>query len=369
MLIKFFVAMPNNQEEIETSHVKNLPYTEYQNALKFNREQCEIIAKLANMKISFDDTNKPGELLMKMLYRGGCTVQKFRKLKQAALSIRPIAIYYRPHSKVAILIANDKYTHLAKLATPSIDCDSLSSNLKNLGFIVVTIKNTASCDLREILSKIFSCIPEDSYCFIFYAGHGCELVNTKCMLGIDCPTEDIQLEHCITENFVLEQVNKCKPDLCILIMDMCRINLDRNTNPQIYTSISTVESYNVHKNLLIGYSTQSAQAAYEVLQIECSTTIDETYELKAGDSARIVPGGSQYVNALCTRLGENLDINSLLDTVHGDVELSIKKQRPIKVQWGVEKRSLYDPTTGDEVSLLNVLKEFLSNYKDYCHAF
>ncbi|KAM3962182.1 mucosa-associated lymphoid tissue lymphoma translocation protein 1 [Aphomia sociella] len=309
----------------------------------------------------------PGELLMKMLYRGGCTVHKFRQLLEAAQTVRPI--YYRPHSKVAILIANDKYTYLSKLATPSIDCDSLSSNLKDLGFIVVTVKNTTSCKLREILSKIMQQIPEDSYCFIFYAGHGCEIVNTKCILGIDCPMEDIELEHCITENFVLENVYKCKPDLCVLIMDMCRINLNRNANPQIYKSISTVESYDVHNNLLIGYSTQSAQAAYEVLQIECTTTIDETYELKTGDSARIVPGGSQYVNALCTRLGESLDVNSLLDTVHGDVELSMKKQRPIKVQWGVEKRSLYDPATGSEVDLLNSIKELTNDYKDNCNAF
>ncbi|XP_026748488.2 uncharacterized protein LOC113509369 [Galleria mellonella] len=362
--------MSNNQDEIiERSHVKNLPYAEYRNALNFNKDQCEIIAKLANMKISFNETSKPGELLMKMLYRGGCTVQNFRRLKEAAENVQSILKYYIPQSKVAILIGNDKYVNLAKLATPSIDCDSLSSNLKNLGFVVVTIKNTASSDLREILSKIFSYIPEDSYCFIFYAGHGCELVNTKCMLGIDCPTEDIKLEHCVTENFVLEQVYKCKPDLCVLIMDMCRINLDRNANPQIYSSICTVESYNVHKNLLIGYSTQSSKAAYEVLQIECSTTINDTYELKTGDSARIVPGGSQYVNALCTRLGDNLDISSLLDAVHRDVEHSMKKQKPIKVQWGVEKRSLYDSTAGDETSVLNALKDFSKHYKDYCHAF
>lgn len=61
----------------------------------------------------------------------------------------------------------------------------------------------------------------------FYAGHGCQLCNTKCMLGIDCPTENIHLEHCVTENFILKEAERSKQDLCVLIMDMCRIYLNR----------------------------------------------------------------------------------------------------------------------------------------------
>lgn len=44
--------------------------------------------------------------------------------------------------------------------------------------------------------------------------------------------------------------------------------------------------------------------------------MDETYQLKTGDTDKIVPGASQYVNALCSRLDEDLDVSSLLDKVH-----------------------------------------------------
>lgn len=268
-------------------------------------------------------------------------------------------------------MANDKYTQLAKLCTPSIDCDSLATHLKNMGFIAIKIKNTSSKHLKIILKKIFNELEEDSYCFFFYAGHGCQLCNTKCMLGIDCPTENITLEHCVTENFVLNEMARSKPELGILIMDMCRVCLDRQSNPQIYATIHTVEDYTVHKNLLITYSAQSSQAAYEVVQIECSTTINnyETYELKTGDTDKLGPGSSQYVNALCTRLDEDLDVSSLLDKVHEDVEKSFKKQRPIKVQCGVEKRSLYDPTTVETEVLLNKLKEVTQEFKEHCVVF
>lgn len=63
--------------------------------------------------------------------------------------------------------------------------------------------------------------------FVFYAGHGCQICNTKCMLGVDCPTENIEMTHCITENYLLKQLEKCKLELCVLIMDMCRVSLDR----------------------------------------------------------------------------------------------------------------------------------------------
>ncbi|KAJ8708742.1 hypothetical protein PYW08_010124 [Mythimna loreyi] len=358
------------------SLLQNLPYRDYQKALELSLHQCEIIAKLASINykivsISFSDSKKPGETLIKALDRSGLSAKQYKQLVTESYNVKTIQTFYKPQSKVAILVANEKYTNLSKLATPSIDCDSLASHLKNIGFIAIKIKNSTSTILKTILSKIFDLLEPNSYCFIFYAGHGCQLCNTKCMLGIDCPAENINLDHCVTENFVLNEMARCKPELGVLIMDMCRIYLDRNTNPQIYSEIHTVEDYTAHKNLLITYSTQSSQAAYEVLQIECSTTInmDETYELKTGDTDKIVPGASQYVNALCSRLDEDLDVSSLLDKVHEDVENSIRKQRPIKVQCGVEKRSLYDPTIGDIETLMNNLREVIQDYKEYCVVF
>lgn len=55
-----------------------------------------------------------------------------------------------------------------------------------------------------------------------------------------------------------------------------------------------------------------------MIELETSTTIDNevTYEIKTGDTDRIMPMASQYVNALYTRLEEDLDVSSLLDMVH-----------------------------------------------------
>lgn len=62
------------------------------------------------------------------------------------------------------MIANERYTQLANLATPVCDCVLLSGILSNLGFVVVTLKNTSSMHLKNALRNIFELIPEDSYC-------------------------------------------------------------------------------------------------------------------------------------------------------------------------------------------------------------
>ncbi|CAH4036433.1 uncharacterized protein LOC123711124 isoform X3 [Pieris brassicae] len=353
------------------SLLQTLSYQDYKSIRNLSTYQCEVIARLADLKITFDGIKNSGEVLVKYLDRKGYSVQEYKEFLITAQNTKTITTYYEPHSKVAILIANDKYEHLSKLATPSIDCESLASNLRNLGFITVIIRNSTSSTLKSNITKVIDLIPEDSYCFIFYAGHGCELCNTKCLLGIDCPTENISLSHCVTENWLLREVYKCKPELCILIMDMCRMCLDRETNPNIFSSLCCIEEYAIHSNLLVSYSTQSSKAAYEVLQIECSTTIDNdvTYELKTGDTDKIVPAASQYVNSLCSRLTDNVDVCTLLDNVHADVESCTKKQRPIKVQCGVSKRSLYDTVKESNAELLDKLRKTCEEFNDQCDIF
>ncbi|KAL4718357.1 hypothetical protein ACJJTC_004611 [Scirpophaga incertulas] len=343
------------------SLLQELSFQLYQTALAFTREKCEVIADIANIKLSFTDKKKPGEYLIKTLDRQGFTVDQYKHLVAQASQVKTILTYYKPKAKIAILIANDRYTYLPKLATPSVDCNMLATNLKTLGFIVITLKNTVSINFQTLLIKIIQEIPENAYFFIFYAGHGIEICNTKCMLFINCPEENIDKTHCVTENYILKEIAKCKPELCMLIMDMCRVPLDRIVNPSIYLSMLDVEEYSVHSNLLVAYSTQSSESAYEMLELELDTSIslDEnvTYQLKTGDTDKILPGSSFYVNALCKRLTDNLDVWRLIDKVHGDMENCIRKQKPIKVQCGVAKRSLYDPVEGDVENLISKVKE------------
>ncbi|CAG9122238.1 unnamed protein product [Plutella xylostella] len=346
------------------SLLQTLPYKDYERALKFTKEQCEIIAKVADLRnISFLDAGKPGEMLMKQLDRQGYSANQYKQILNSAFITRK-ATFYKPQAKVAILIGNEQYIHLAKLATPATDCDHLGTKLKTLGFTVITLKNITSGVLKNVLVHLLEVVPNDSYCLVFYAGHGCEICNTKCLLSIDCPSENIQPQHFITENFLLNQVAKCKPDLCVLLMDMCRVNLDRNNNQNLFAQLLTTEDYSIHKNLLVGYSTLADHAAYEVVQIELSHSVDSklTYELKTGD--QVIHGASQYASALCDHIEDDCDVASLIDKVHGDVENSAKKQRPIKLQCGVAKRSLHDPATGDSNLLLKNLQKVVKQLND-----
>ena len=101
---------------------------------------------------------------MKYLDRHGCSLQEYKNYVNIAHNTKAIKTYYEPTLKIAILIANEKYENLSKLATPSIDCDTLASSLRDLGFVTIIIKDTKSVDLKLILTQLFNVISEDSYC-------------------------------------------------------------------------------------------------------------------------------------------------------------------------------------------------------------
>lgn len=98
---------------------------------------------------------------MKALDRAGYSYERYIKLTK---SLDTIPTFYRPLAKVAIMIANERYLHLANLATPVCDCELLGRILSSLDFIVVTIKNSTSFQLKDVLRDIFEILPEDSYC-------------------------------------------------------------------------------------------------------------------------------------------------------------------------------------------------------------
>lgn len=351
------------------SLLENLSYKESQAALSLTSDECDSVASLANLRdVKYKGQPKPGQKLLNDLNRRGFSANQYRQYIKTVLRSQR-KYHYRPKTKIAILIGNNNYKNLSNLATPSTDCDMLANSLRSLGFIAITIKNVKTDILKRVLDKIFNCIPNDSYCFVFYAGHGFELCNIKYLLCTDSPNANLVSEECICENYVLSCVAKCKPELCVFIMDMCRLPLNRESNPKLYSVVPTLPEYKIDNNLYIVHTTQSEMSAYEMVQIECSQTVDNmSYVLKTGDSKFVVLGTSQYVAALCTHLEDDFEVSLMLDKVHEDLENAPRKQIPIKLQSGVAKRSLHDLPSGNITSLLKKLKEIIScdEFKDYC---
>lgn len=125
--------------------------------------------KISFHRIQFTSATRPGKLLIETLNQLGYNAEQYRNYLSTVKNTKIVRTYYQPYSKVAILIANNRYLYLSRLSTPPHDCDSLGSYLKTLGFIVVTVKNTKSNDLKVILDKLFQEIPQNSYCKYFSA--------------------------------------------------------------------------------------------------------------------------------------------------------------------------------------------------------
>lgn len=117
--------------------------------------------KIFSSRIAFNN-DKPGEQLVKSLDRSGCSYERYTQLLKSTEDIIPML--YQPQTKIAVMIANERYTYLADLATPVCDCKLLGDILRDLGFVVFTIMNSTSMELKNALRNVFEMIPEDSYC-------------------------------------------------------------------------------------------------------------------------------------------------------------------------------------------------------------
>lgn len=373
------------------SLLQNLPYKCYLKLCKeLSQEQCIQIAqeaKLSNLKI-YKTIKNPQEQLLKDLDRYGLSVNSFNKIitkvfkesspHQTGSINHQTAL--RPKCKIAILIGNSKYKHWTKLIMPPIDCDNLGESLKQLGFIVIKITEVNASQLQNCITDLVRIVPESSYWFIYFAGHGYELCGVEYAVGVDCPSNNIKNEHSVSKNYILNELSKCKPLFCILLLDMCRESLDRELNPEPYSTIPTHDSYNMaNSDLLVGYSTSPFTSVKEKVMYEktltdlltvnecmtCSSPIqcdsEDFTQSTLVHSNLLKPYFNLYTNLLCKYLCDKTkDFGTLLDCVHAEMEKQ-NANKPEKRVSGTTKHYLYHKELDNhEVISTNLQKLFAS---------
>ncbi|XP_077299271.1 uncharacterized protein LOC143920313 [Arctopsyche grandis] len=335
------------------SLLQTLPYSLYNNLVK----RKDWIQKVTTVKKIRDANAKNGEELINYFDKKGYTLSQFYKLlKDCDISLTEtnsqsgaLANQSRPILKIAILVANARYDNWSHLVTPISDCKILADILKSMGFIIFLLTNVNSKQFRESMTELCTIIPTKSYVLFYFAGHGFELCGTKYMLGVESPSEKYTIDNGVSENFILKNGFLNKPDLFILLLDMCRKQPDRVSNPDIYLNIPRMEEYKHTCNLIIGYATSPYMPSFEKLCCESANSLSQvqhdTCEINhmtksdnlesfneeesssesdgIGDqvthkltSEKKLNGVSLYVNHLSKYLNKNEDFIRILELVH-----------------------------------------------------
>jgi Caspase domain len=132
--------------------------------------------------------------------------------------------------RLALIIGNQDYTNIKKLANPVNDANAMKSALENLGFDVLLAKDMTKAQLQILVRTYCEKLKSYDVGLVYYAGHGIETngINyivpvevTKTMQDVDVPYE------CLETNWIQKSMladAKGKNKTNIFIVDACRNN-------------------------------------------------------------------------------------------------------------------------------------------------
>ena len=136
------------------------------------------------------------------------------------------ATFAYAEKRVALVIGNSDYQHVARLPNPQNDAASIADALRRMGFDAVIEKNDLSFQLLNTTLRDFAALADTAgVALVFYAGHGMEVEKVNYLIPVDAALksdrdvayEAIQLDQVI---HAVEGARRMR----IVILDACRDN-------------------------------------------------------------------------------------------------------------------------------------------------
>lgn len=128
--------------------------------------------------------------------------------------------------RVALVIGNSRYQHVAKLPNPANDAGLVARTLKAAGFDSVELRlDLTNADMRRVLRRFADKAQDANIAIVYYAGHGMEVDGTNYVIPVDAVLErdtDV-LDEAVSLNRILAAVEPANR-LQLIVLDACRNN-------------------------------------------------------------------------------------------------------------------------------------------------
>jgi len=126
---------------------------------------------------------------------------------------------------LALVIGNGSYKS-APLKNPVADAQAVAASLGQLGYEVVSRKNTSLRELIEALREFSMRASSSSVRLLFYAGHGIQARGRNYLLPVDAEPqgEDEIAAKCADVGELVERLGNIKQGLNLVVLDACRVN-------------------------------------------------------------------------------------------------------------------------------------------------
>lgn len=129
-------------------------------------------------------------------------------------------------TRKALVIGNDSYKFVPKLANAREDARVIAANLTNVGFKVTLKIDLTEKEMKATLRSFKSQVEAGDEVAIFYAGHGVQLANSNYLVPIDVAgegEEQIKDEGIMLQR-ILDDMSDKKAKFTLAMIDACRDN-------------------------------------------------------------------------------------------------------------------------------------------------
>ena len=215
--------------------------------------------------------------------------------------------------RVALVVGNSTYAHIARLPNPENDAADMAAALRRLGFEVTTAQDADRASLNEALRVFTRESVGADMALVFYAGHGLEMDGVNYLVPVDARLErdtDVRFETVVLDDVLAATAGA---SLRMVILDACRNNpLARSMQRTVARRSVSGGSFGDLNEDLLGDETLVAYAA------------------AAGTTAADGRGrNSPYTAALLAHLEEPLELSALFRRIRARVlESTDGQQRP-----------------------------------------
>ena len=130
--------------------------------------------------------------------------------------------------KYALVIGNGNYINTTKLNNPVNDANDMEAALRKLDFTVEKLLNASQEQMESAVLRLKRNLSrsQNSYGFLFYAGHGVQSNGENYLIPVDAniPSENHLRNRAVSVQTMLDDLNDAGNSLNIVVLDACRNN-------------------------------------------------------------------------------------------------------------------------------------------------
>jgi formylglycine-generating enzyme required for sulfatase activity len=168
--------------------------------------------------------------------------------------------------RVALVIGNGNYEHVARLTNPKNDAELIALTLRGLGFALVG--GGAQIDLDKValdraVQTFSRQVQGADVALFYYAGHGVQVRGNNYLVPVGAnPTREADVDfQMLDANVVLRQMEASGTKLNIVILDACRNNPFAGRG--LRTAANGLAQMQAPEGTLISYATQPGNVALD----------------------------------------------------------------------------------------------------------